>query len=141
LRHPLRYALVMGLMTMAVVPSDIRLAWQWALGFIAVFSAALIAHRFRQRSVRVAFVAGGAAIAVAGLVFFYAPEPPSSLNANANIAVYTVVDTSRIVAQIIVATVIAFGVDLFLVPGKAATSSKPAAPVRKRAYKASRRRR
>ena len=130
----------MGFMTMAVVPSDIRLAWQWALGFVATFAAALMACRFRQRIARVALVAGGAAVAVAGLVYFYAPALPAGLGSDVSITVYTVVNPSRIVVQLVVAAVIAFGVDFFLTGGKPAASSTPAGPVRRPGNKTGRRR-
>jgi hypothetical protein len=115
LRGRLLYALIIGATVMVAVPTDIRLVWQWAIGFIAAFALASIAAPLKKRIVRVALIAAACAVANAGLSFIYKPDLPADVG-SAAVTFSTSIDSTRILVQFLLAVLIAFGVDFFLVP-------------------------
>jgi hypothetical protein len=118
--RPAFYAILMGTAIMWIVPTDIRLPWQWAIGFVAVLAAALIAWRFRRRIARVAIIATTVAFTVACLVFLY--TPPLPVDADLDVVVYRVYDPSRIVLAFMLAAIVALSVDFLATLRKPTTS-------------------
>jgi Na+/proline symporter len=114
------YAILMGLAVMWVVPTDIRLPWQWGIGFAVALAAAWIARRFTRRISRVAIIAISAALAAAGLVFLY--TPPLAMNANPDVVFYRIYDSSHIVVAFLLAAIVALAVDFLTTSRKSATS-------------------